>query len=257
MAGPMLHTEWRNNNERINYPFADHATLTNSAGAAVDRDLFSDARLYPIGGTVGLYLGKISVSESEVTFHIYDLTGELATGGFDLDSPPAEVALYDVYGRPAGILVSDAERLGALNGIYGEGEVEFEQDQTEFAASVAVPLPDPGVRGILLDDGNVLSGDIWLVGEDGIVLRMDGSSIRVDVIGDPYVQDKDCEDEGSPLPQLCGLKSINQIAPNAAGDFKLRVGGNLAEDPVVRIVSITNGVKVEMIGMKGEIDQNA
>jgi hypothetical protein len=257
MSGPLLHTEWRNNNERINYPFADHATLTNSSGDAVDRDLFDDARLYPIGGTAGLYLGKISVDGSELTFHIYDLAGELATGVFDLGSPPAEVALYDAYGRPAGILVSDTERLGALAGIYGEGEIEFEQDQTEFAASVAVPLPDPGVRGVLLDDGNVLSGDIWLVGEDGVVLRMDGTQIRMDVIGDPYVQDKDCENEGSPLPQFCGLKSINQITPNDAGDFKLRVGGNLVEDPVVRIVPITNGVRVEMIGMKGEIDQNA
>ena len=257
MSGPLLHTEWRNNNERINYPFADHATLINTAGDAVDRDLFSDARLYPIGGTAGLYLGKISVSGSELTFHINDLIGELASGVFDLNSPPAEVALYDAYGRPAGILVSDVERLGSLNGIYGEGEIVFEQEQTEFAASVAVPLPDPGVRGILLDDGNVLSGDVWLVGEDGIVFRMDGSEIRMDVIGDPYVQLKDCEDEGSPLAQFCGLKSINQITPNAEGDFKLRVGGNLVEDPVVRIVPITNGVRIEMVGMKGEMNQNA
>ena len=103
----------------------------------------------------------------------------------------------------------------------------------------------------------VICGEYWLVGEDGIVLRMDGSEIRMDVIGDPYVQLKDCEDEGSPLAQFCGLKSINQITPNAEGDFKLRVGGNLVEDPVVRIVPITNGVRIEMVGMKGEMNQNA
>lgn len=257
MSGPLLHTEWRNNNERISYPFADYATLVNRNGDAVDRDLFDDARLYPIGGTVGIHLGKISVTGSELTFHIHDLSGELASGAFDFGAPPSEVPLYDVYGRPAGILVSTAERLGALDGIYGEGEVEFEREQTEFAASVVVPMPSPGVRGILLDDGNVLSGDIWLVGEDGVVLRLDDSKIRVDVIGDPYVQDKDCEEEGAPLPQFCGLRSINQITPNDEGDFKLRVGGNLVGDPVIRIVPIINGVRVEMVGLKGGIDQNA
>jgi len=258
MSGPLLNTEWRNNNERVNYPFADYATLVNSSGAAVDQDLFDDARIYPIGGTGGLYLGKISVEGTELTFHIYDPSlGEVATGAFDFGSPPSEVALYDAYSRPAGILVSDANRLGALNGIYGEGSVEFEQEQTEFVASVAIPLPDPGVRGLLLDDGNIVSGDIWLVGEDGVVLRMEDGAIRMDVIGDPYVQEKDCEEEGSPLPQFCGLKSINQITPNDIGDFTLRTGGNLAEDPVVRVVPITNGVRVEMVGMKGGIDQDA
>lgn len=255
MSGPLLHTEWRNNNERVNYPFADHATLVNSAGARVDRDLFDDARLYPIGGASGLFLIKILVESGEISFHIGDaVSGELASGGFAFGSVPDEILLTDIYGRPAGVLISDTDRLGALNGLYGEGEVEFEQEETEFAASVAVPMPAPGLRGLLLDDGNVVAGDIWLVGEDGVVLRMEDGKIRMDVIGDPYVLQKDCDDEGAPLPQFCGLKSINNITPDTAGDFKIRTGGNLAADPVVRVIPTTNGIQIKQVGTKGGID---
>jgi hypothetical protein len=244
--------EWRNSNEHVRYPFHDDATLVNGNGILIDEDLFYDARLYPIGADVGVYLSKIVVADNGITFFISDPShGILASGGFDFDSVPDQIALADAYGRPAGILVSSAAKLGALSNVYGEGEVLFEQAQTEFAPTVVVPLPQIGVRGVLLDDGNIVAGDIYLVGTDGVVLSIEDGNIRVDVIGDPYALAKACEAEGIPLPAFCGLKTINGIPPDANGDFKLTIGGNEATDNILRVEMDNGRLTLKAVGERG------
>ena len=244
--------EWRNSNERVRYPFTDGASLVNSDSIRIDEDLFYDARLYPIGAGVGVYLSKIVVADNGITFFISDPQhGILASGGFEFTSVPDQLALVDGYGRPAGVLVSSVAKLGALANVYGEGEILFEQAETEFAPTVVVPLPQPGVRGVLLDDGNIVAGDIYLVGTDGVVLSIEDGNIRVDVIGDPYALVKACDEEGIPLPAFCGLKTINSIPPDTNGDFKLTVGGNEAADNILR-VEITEGrLTLKAVGEKG------
>lgn len=246
----IVYPEWRNGNEEINYPFSDRATLENGDGRLVDQDLFDDARLYPIGGEAGLYLTRINVTGTVVMFGIGDpVNGELATGSYDVNAAPNEVALFDANGRAAGILVSSSARLAVLLSTYGPGDTVFEPDQTEFAPTVAIPVPFIGVRGLLLDDGNIVAGDLYLVGTDGIVLHEEDGFIRVDSIGDPYALVKACEDEGLPLPTFCGLKTINGISPDERGDFKLGVGGNLANDPILRIeVDSTGQVRLKQVG---------
>jgi hypothetical protein len=238
----IAYPEWRNGNEHIRYPFADYVSLRNVDGATVDRDLFDDARLYPIGGAAGLFLSRVTVDGNVVTFAVADLvSGELASCSYDATAAPNELYLTDAYGRPAGILVSSAEKLAAALSKYGQGTVEFTQEQTEFVATVAIPMPQPGLRGLLLDDGQVVSGDICLVGADGAVLSVEDGVIRVDFLGDPYALKRTCDEEGAPLPEFCGLKTINGIEPDENGDFKLSIGGNLASDPVLRLAVDSNG----------------
>jgi len=251
MLKQIVATEWRNNNERVRYPFVDTATLTDvDEAVTLDEDLFSDARLYPIGGEAGVFLRNINVDQTIVTFTIAGPNvGDLASGAYDATAAPGEVALYDDFDRPAGILVSTAVQLAALADQLPQGDTTFEAGTTEFVASAVVPLPHTGVRGLLLDDGEIVSGDVWLVGEDGVVLSFEGGAIRVDVIGDPYALLKDCEDQNQPLPVFCGIKTINNIPPDAQGDFKLLVGGNLAEDPILRIETSGDGrVVVKLVG---------
>jgi hypothetical protein len=232
----IVYAPWRDENQKIKYPFSDTATLENDDGVAVDGDLFDDARVYPIGGTVGIFLNRITIAGSTVTFAVGDpVSGELASGSYDVNSAPDEVALFDVHGRPAGILVSDSQRLGLVLSSYGEGEFLFEVEQTEFAPSVVIPLPQAGLRGVLLDDGSFLAGDIYIVGADGIVVSLEGGFVRVDALGDPYARVEACDEEGVPLQVFCGLKTINGISPDVNGDFKLSIGANEAGQPILRL----------------------
>jgi hypothetical protein len=247
----ITYAPWRDNNQKINYPFSDTARLFNDAGASLDRDLFDDARIYPVGGSVGLYLNRVTLAGPMVTFAIGDPEhGELATTTYDANAAPAELALVDAYGRPAGILVSDAIRLAAVVSRYGEGDTVFEPDETEFAPSVAIPLPQAGLRGVLLDDGAILASDVYLVGEDGVVVSYEDGAIRVDALGDPYALQKSCDDEGAPLPVFYGLKTINGIPPDQNGDFKFSVGANMASEPILRLETDEEGdVTLKEVGL--------
>lgn len=238
----LIFQEWRNSNQRVKYPFADYASLVNDDGVSISPELFVDARLYPIGASAGLFLSRITVADASITFTFGDLvTGDLAFATYTFGSGASNIKVVDRYGRPAGILVSDANTLAALVNSFGEGIYEFEQAQTEMAATVVVPTPEVGLLGFLLDDGNIISADIMLVGTDGIVLTTDEGAIRIDAIGNPYARLIDCEERGFVIPRFCGLKTINKIPPDARGDFKLTLGSNLAPDIALRITQNGDG----------------
>lgn len=250
----LLFPEWRDSNERINFPFSDAASLVNSNGARIERDLFDDARVYPVGAQAGMYLSRISVTALEVSIFVGTLdTPDMASVTFQIASPPDDLYLEDAFGRPAGVLVSNVDKLGNVAGLYGFGNTLFEPEQTEFDASVIVPSPQSGLTGILLDDGTLLTGDVYLVGENGIVLRLDDDgNIRIDVIGDPYALVKACDEAGVPVPGFCGIKTINDIGPNAHGDFKLFAGANVSADNILRVSASERGiVRIQTVGAMG------
>ncbi len=236
----IIYAEWRNNNQRVRYPFIDSATMTAENGVVLSQDIFDDARLYPIGGVAGIFLNRITVAGSLVTVAIADVNGELASVSYDaVDNDKDELELFDRYGRPAGMFVSDVERFATLAG-FSSGDTVFSRSATEFAGSVAVPMPQYGVVGLLVD-GHVFAGDVWLVGTNGVVLNVDDGAIRIDIIGDPYAKLKQCDERGVAFPPFCGLKTINNISGNSAGDFKLFPGANLAKDNIIRIAQDVPG----------------
>jgi hypothetical protein len=249
----IIFPEWRNQNEHINYPFSDAATMSSDNGVRMPKGLFDDARFYPIGAIAGVYLESVNVQGNIVTIAIADPNGTLATGFYDYTNPLNDVAFYDAYGRPAGVLVSTVEKLKLLPAALPASST-FTQEQTEFASSCVVPLPQIGVRGFLLDDGSYLTGDIYLVGVDGVVLTVPQANvIRVDILGDPYAKLEECVEEGIPVEPLCGLKTINGIAPDpVTGDFKVSPGANppYAVDNVLRIVQTSRELTIETVGSK-------
>lgn len=200
------HPEWRDSNEDTNYPFEDDATLANNAGAAIDPTVFLDASLYPVGGIGDYYLSRLVITNTTVTLYIGDPANiTLAYTSFAVNDIPDELRLVDTYGRSAGILVSESARLLSLKAL-GTGTHDFSPSQTPFVAAVCIPMPEQGVSGFLLDDGTVVSGDVWLVGGEGVVLSQGTSTIggycqvtqstfstiRIDVVGDPLFRRKLC-----------------------------------------------------------------
>ena len=233
---------WRETQSKVKYPFADTATMTNGVVTLLN-STFVDGRLYPIGGGPRLYISKIEREVDIVTITLRsEDSDDLATASYAIASPPTNgiLSFEDQYGRPAGVLVSTPSELSIL-GAIDQGEYEFTIAQTEFAAAVVVPMPDAGVRGIVTADGDLVAGDVWLVGENGIVLRKDGDALRVDVVGDAFAKRALCEDEQAEeisedtQEPYCPLLTINEYPPDDAGNFEMRVGGNQVEQPILRI----------------------
>lgn len=239
-----LFQDWRDEQRKVQYPFADTATLTNDIVTFPD-SLFVDGRLYPIGGGPRLYISEVKREVDVITLTLRsEASADLATASFQIASPPVNgiLTFTDQYDRPAGVLVSTAREL-AIFGAIDQGTYSFTITQTEFAAAAVVPMPDAGVRGIITEDGDLVAGDVWFVGENGVVLRKDGEVLRIDIVGDPFAeralctdeQEEDISDDEGALAPYCPLLTINEYPADDYGNFEMRVGGNQVQQPILRI----------------------
>lgn len=249
MPVQIRHPEWRDSHDDSRFPFADTATLTNVAGDQLFPEIFLDAALYPIGGQSRSYLSQVQVTSRRITLVIGDAAQPVrASASFDPEDPPSELAVTDTAGRPAGILVSEPLRLATFRS-WSVGTHEFAIGDTEFAAGVCFPTPESGVRGIELDDGSVLTNDVWLVGDDGIVLTCETAptqegcaapsaeqhTIRVHAVGDPLFRRRLCPSpDYFQAPQF--LRELCFVSPGRQG----QVGSAPSETGAADIFFLTD-----------------
>jgi hypothetical protein len=233
------------------YPFGDNASLVaENNSAELFSTTFIDAAIYPIGGIAGVGISKVVVGAGR-TAQIYigdEDTDELAVGEIDFIAPSDSLALQDAYKRPAGVLISDANRLSIFQS-WRPGTYLFHN--ATFAASVVTPMPEIGVRGFLTVDTDIpelFYGDTWLVGENGAVVRREGGTIRVDFVGDPLFRRRLCSGGVDLFNTPNFLETINGLNPDSAGNFNLTVGEHAALDTVLRISPIEAGLKITAIG---------
>lgn len=269
MADRVITPEWKASNQNTRFPFSSAATLTNAEGRVLLEGVMLDAALYVIGATAGLFLAAAEVTFQTVTLTLATPTQpDLATGVFDLIRPPDQVVFYDAYGRPAGTLVSESRRLGLFQS-WGVGRHEFLAAQTEFAASCVFPTPEVGVRGIRLETGQLFVGDVWLVGDAGVVLRVAAAvvpvpgtarqrtiqTIRVDVVGDPLFRRRLCQPENLfATPRF--LRAIRVVGQNMTFDVAADAGGNVrlstmdapGGDTVLRVKTTDAGIEISAVG---------
>jgi len=262
------HPSFRDAHEDSKYPFEDRATLTNDSGDIIHENTFLGASIYPVGGTTGFYLSSIVVRTDSIRFVIGDSSNaEIASGSFNLGSPPSEIKLTDVYGRAAGLLVTEPLRAAVFQ-TWAVGTHNFTSDQTPFVAAVCIPMPEIGLRGVILEDGTLITGDIYLVGADGIVLRVSDTTlppkvygepgrsvkdIRIDVIGDPLFRRRLCEDTFETPRFLQSLRFLFNgrdytCGPGDHGDIKMLVESTTTGDTVLRLVTNTKGLTIETVG---------
>ena len=256
MPSRIRHPQWRESLEDTKYSFEPASTLTSDGGNTIPEDSFIDAHLYPIGADVSLYLSKISVSSEFVIFHIGDSNStSVASGEIPVPGTEATIRLIDPYGRPAGIIVSESEKLGLFRS-FGIGDHEFKRTATPFVATACMPTPQIGVRGISIPDGTLFTGPVWLVGEDGVVITQETVTdaatcdtaaqtrevIRVDIVGDPLFRRRLCV----PRNLFTTPKFIQKIrvvseeaewecAPDANGYFTIHGNDSLAGDSALRV----------------------
>jgi len=245
MADRILHPEFRDRQNDSAYPFGDDAMFSASSGAEIYVDTFIDARIHTIGGEEEAAVTEIEIEARTATIYVGDSgDSQRASGTFDFISPGDTILLADRYGRPAGMFLSDATRLSIFQS-WSKGSHKFVNAQ--LAASVVVPIPGIGVRGFLTEAGDLFTGDIWIVGENGAVVRQEENTIRVDFVGDPLFARRLCEEAGLFVtPNF--LRTINGQPPDSRGDFQLVVGDHGASDTILRIIPISGGLRIKAVG---------
>jgi hypothetical protein len=258
-----IHLDWRNEQEASRYPFADNASLQSDAGLDIGAATFLDASLYPIGNTGSLHISAIVCERDRITIYIGTLESpQLCSAVFDPTTTADTLAVRDIYDRPAGVLVSAAVRLAHF-AAWPLGTQLFDAAATAFAASVCIPTPEIGVRGFVTDTGDIVAGDVLLVGDQGIVLTHDLTEnipdtavIRVDCVGDPLSRRAVCNRtvDGVPLfTTKSYLRTIN-FYHGHRGDFQFVVGRKATAHPVLRVVPTDNGLHFEVVGRLKDTD---
>ncbi len=247
MPERIIFPEFRDEFENTRYPFADGASLESQTDHRIQNDTFLDAALYPIGAGSRVQIARIRVTTREVTIVITDASrADRASATFDPMSPPDVLELEDNLGRPAGVLVSESLRLARFSS-WNVGTHTFAQGAAEFAVSCVIPTPETGVRGVLDAAGRLYTGDLWLIGDNGVVLREEDGNIRVDIVGDPLFVRKLCEPiERFNAPNF--IRTINGCPPDKYGNFNLTVGDHLAPETIVRIYPSNDGLVIQAVG---------
>jgi hypothetical protein len=271
----IIHPEWRKHNEPTKYPFAEESSL-RSGNDLILNELFLDAIFYPVGNDQDLRLSVVEVEHDSVTLYIGTTDNEkLASGTFNQFDPPSKIELTDSLGRAAGLIVSEPLRLAIFQS-WSLGSHSFTTEEAGFAATVSIPSPEIGLRGFVLEDGTLFTGDIWLVGDDGVVIRKEMISvpttecdqgevtehpvIRIDVVGDTLFRRRLCTDAAlfvTPryVEQLTfvGQGASFSCTPDILGDIKMLAGNHLAEDTVLRVRTTEGGIVIEAVGERTDI----
>lgn len=231
------------------YPFLDICQLRADTGQSLDTDLFLDAALYPVGNTLTLHIATITVQSRLVVIAIADSRKVIvATASFDPFGAVSELAVADMYGRPAGVIVSDAARLSRFSS-WVEGTHTFATNAAIFVPSCVIPIPAGGVRGIGTSQGDVLTDSVVLVGGPGVVLRDVGDAgIRIDIIGDPLYRRRLCE-VASAFNTPLFVQTINGCPPDQNGNISITVGSHLADKTILRLNQATDGLIIETNGV--------
>ncbi len=242
----MIGESWRDEVATGAYPFSDGVSRTSDTGKFIAQGTFLDAAICLVGGAGPLYLSQIDVSAQGITVHIGDQNERLAASGtFEFGSESGLIELTDISGRPAGIMVSEPGRL-ALFTSWDDGSYTFDTTETEFAAKATMCPPIQGVSELRDASDTAVNGTVWLVGDDGVVLREVNGAIRVDIIGDPLFRRRLCGADGS-IDEQRYVKYFGGLQPNSAGEVSLVVNEH-ESGSVIRINSAPAGIEISTIG---------
>lgn len=254
MAGArIIFPDFREEQADSRYPFADTATLRDRTGRLeIPRDAFIDAVVYTIGRKAKAYVSKITVDNNLITLTVANTANTItATAKYNPLSPPmtGHIALLDEYERPAGLLILTQNAL-ALFGGWDVGEHVFNVTATEFVSTVVIPAQEDCVRAITNNADKFYTGDVWLIGGNGVVVRaVEADVVRVDIMGEPLFKRILCGTEEAPFEPENTLRTINGCGPDEFGNFTLTVTNtDQVTDPILRISPRGDALTISVVG---------
>ena len=187
---------WRNLNSERNYPFTDSSTLL-LPDAVLPQSWILDARIYAAGNYMEQgcpYISRLVRSAASVALQVSSFSGNilgeaLVLFGDEVSEDGVFPLLKDE--RVAGCLVLDTDKSYLMQSL-DEGEYLLDSSVASFLPCVCEYLPGPQVTSL-----NGLSGNLILTGGEGIkVDKLDSSTIKISIVGDPHFNRYNCV-EGS------------------------------------------------------------
>jgi hypothetical protein len=259
-AERIIFPQFRDEQSDSRYPFSDAATLvTTDGGLTLAKNIFIDATFYPIGGGSAAHLESVTVEVNKVTVRVATTTPAVTiTAEYDplqinpQTTNPADTILsfFDDFGRPAGVIVFNPERVAEIYQ-WGFGTYLFGPTSAPFAATVCIPAQEPGVRGLLINGTDFVTGDVTLLGSAGVVLSVaEENVIRVDVTGVPLFNRLVCADAGTDKPPQKFITTINNCPPDEFGNFIITTTNRTAEPDttVLRVYPTDYGLVIAAVG---------
>jgi hypothetical protein len=178
---------------------------------------------------------------------------EICSGAYSPISLPenGQIQLTDVYGRPAGLLITTTDCLSLLGG-WPAGTHVFNLTDTEFVSSVVVPAQEQCARAMQsFDELNFLTGDVWLIGDAGVVVRQESDEVvRIDINGEPLFKRLLCEGTAENYSPGPFLQTINGCTADEYGNFNITVVGQGTPDTILRIFPTNGQLKIGLVGKK-------
>lgn len=242
MTTRVVYPEFRDEHADSRYPFADDTTLVATSGQVLANAIVMDALLFPIGNGGPVWLSRIEIERLTITWVFGNSAGDVCRGVVDLGAVDASVELRDSLLRPAGVLLVNPALVFSLQS-WDAGRHEFGEGAGDLVASCVAVAPEVGVRGVAAGAEAPVSGDVWLIGEDGVQFAIVPGGIRVDVVGDPLFRRRVCgAGETFVVPEF--LRTINGISPSYWGGFQIQAGRVLASRPALRVYVDESGAVV-------------
>ena len=234
----VIFPEYRNSLKSVKYPFTDTATLESTDGSlTLPKEVFCDANLYIPGAVAPLYIQKINITNALKTITVSDYSKKYTATG-EIKPLSDSVELFDNRNRSVGILVASSDLTYFTS--VPTGEYEFTYKSTPFVPRCITSLVDTGITSIGTET-EALTGDIWWVGKQGIILRYVDDAIRVDIVGEPLFK---YEDPNFTPPTF--VQTINGVEADKYGDFKITV---LDPKDILRVENSANGITIYAAGV--------
>lgn len=235
------------------YPFRDNATYRSLDGTEIPRAAFQNAILHADGMVEDVHVQKIEVTRNRIRITVRDgEQGEIGAGETTSDN---EVVIYNPNNQRVGLITGNFDLLRGA--VPGPSTLRFGDADLPFVGSVLVPRTSTRVSGIRVDGSNPVGGDLWLVGGEGLVIRVENNTLTLHAVGDKYAARRFCERAGAnfttprPLKRLVVQKGdgpSTTLTPDALGNIQIFPGVSVSQDNVLRIRKVGNGLRISAIG---------
>lgn len=226
---------WADSLRDLQYPFAVPGPVRANDGTVLDPDVVTDLAVFISAAVRKVYLYQVTVEQGvKATFIFADNTGVQVGTAVVTPADTGRVGI-SLNGVNSGFLTFQAIPMrGVLN--WASNTYTF---RVEIVPHVLVFSDPAWRRGLILPDGTVMTGTVWLVGANGIQLEATPGGFKVHAYGDPYAgrtgPRRSFTKIGNVLPDADG--NINVVPEGAQPQFRLNV------------VPLTGGkVRIEVLG---------